>query len=113
MWLINRYLQILCYVSYIYLLVARISCGCDWECAHQKKPPSMQAGGSAIVFVPSCRGGMGWAGEGGGGGMVEGIPPIPTCIFMPLHFPLLFFALCPLKLRLPCFCRRSRLLLNL
>ena len=62
-------------------------------------------------FLPRGEG-VGWGGRGGGG-MVEEIPPIPTCIFMPLHFPRLFFALCPLKLRLPCFYRQSRLLLNL
>ena len=61
-------------------------------------------------FLPGA--GVGWGGREGGG-MVEGIPPIPACIFMPLHFPLLFFAFCPLKQRLPCFYRQSRLLLNL
>lgn len=68
--LINHYLHFLCYVSYICLLVACIACGFVWEdlCTHQKKPTAMQAGGSVIVFVPSCRGGRGgrggWKGRG-------------------------------------------------
>ena len=84
-----------------------------------EKTTSYAGWGFSHCVCPFLPGGGGGGGGGGGlgrergGRMVEGIPPIPTCIFMPLHFPLLFLALCPLNLRLPCFYRQSRLLLNL
>ena len=85
----NRYLHFLCNVSYICLLVACIACGFDWECAHQKKHQLCRLGGQPwCLSLPAGGEGSGWA-EEGEGGMVEGIPPIPNCIFIPLHFALL------------------------
>ena len=128
----NRYLHFLCYVSYICLLVTCIACGFDWECAHQKKHQLCRLGGQPwCLSLPAWGEGSGWAEEGEGWNGRGNSPYTQLHFYTPPFCPvmqaillsttsvqlnmqiLVFFALCPLKLRLPRFYRQNRLLLNL
>lgn len=123
----NRYLHFLCYVSYICLLVACIACGFDWECAHQKKHQLCRLGGQPWCLSLPAGGaeeGEGWNGRGNSPYTQLHFYTPPFCPVMQaillsttsvqLNMQILvFFALCPLKLRLPRFYRQNRLLLNL